>query len=212
MHYNYSYRFKSLKKECIWRTEPIPFHNQGSIPSRFIFLVGVLAVLIILAIHTCSVLRAWKKYTDRCWHLWTSKQTQVEHIIVSIGRHCYTYAYTYVNMHIHCVSWCHCISMYIYVYLCISVFVPVMHINLSIYLYLSLLLYLPKHCIHMILQMANGTPPRVCCQESFCNFSAVCSSAAPHAWSGNSLAKRTWLKKRMPSCQYVSHCTLAKKI
>ena len=138
MHYNYSYRFKSLKKECIWRTEPIPFHNQGSIPSRFIFLVGVLAVLIILAIHTCSVLRAWKKYTDRCWHLWTSKQTQVEHIIVSIGRHCYTYAYTYVNMHIHCVSWCHCISMYIYVYLCISVFVPVMHINLSIYLYLSL--------------------------------------------------------------------------
>ena len=203
MHYNYSYRFKSLKKECIWRTEPIPFHNQGSIPSRFIFLVGVLAVLIILAIHTCSVLRAWKKYTDRCWHLWTSKQTQVEHIIVSIGRHCYTYAYTYVNMHIHCVSWCHCISMYIYVYLCISVFVPVMHINLSIYLYLSfslsLLLYLPKHCIHMILQMANGTPPRVCCQESCCNFSAVCSSAAPHAWSGNSLAKRTWLKKGCPA-------------
>ena len=24
MHYNYSFRFKSLKKECIWRTEQSP--------------------------------------------------------------------------------------------------------------------------------------------------------------------------------------------
>ena len=165
MHYNYSFRFKSLKKECIWRTEPIPFHNQGSIPSRFIFLVGVLAVLIILAIHTCSVLRAWKKYTDRCWHLWTSKQTQVEHIIVSIGRHCYTYAYTYVNMHIHCVSWCHCISMYIYVYLCISMYIYVyLCISMYIYVYLCISMYIclcPRNAyqsIYISISLSLSTP------------------------------------------------------